>query len=110
LSRFSVQVAAGLFVLVAGLTVVYAVVVAPKPEPQPATEQLVRSSPPTQVVEVPPPTLGGVDPAVQRVLYSTGRAEAFRADELTQLPPEVARVLVFYGATITVPIGAGGGR
>lgn len=109
MSRFPVQVAAGLLVLVAGLIVVYAVV-ALEPEPQPAAQQVVPPSSPTQVVEVPPPSLAGVDPAVQRVLYSTGRAEAFRADELTQLPPEVARILVFYRATITVPVEAGGGR
>lgn len=110
MSRFPVQVAAGLFVLVAGLTVVYVVVVAPVPEPRPAAQQFVPSSTPAQLVEVTPPTLVGVDPAVQRVLYSTGQAEAFSAYELTRLPPEVARVLVSSGTTIIVPGGAGGGR
>ena len=110
MSRFPLQVAAGLLVLIAGLAAVYTMVVAPEPAPQPGAQQVVPSSPPTQVVEVPPPTLEGVDPVVQRVLYATGRAEAFTADELTRLPPEVARVLVFYGATITVPIEDGADR
>jgi len=51
-----------------------------------------------------------VDAAVQRVLYASGRAEAFRADQLTQLPPEVARVLVSYGATLTVAANGRGSQ
>jgi hypothetical protein len=98
LSRLSPQGVTGLFVLVAGLAVVYAIAVAP--DRGSATETVVSLRPQAQVVE-------GVDAAVQRVLYSSGHAEAFRADELTQLPPEVARVLVFYGATLTVPMPAG---
>jgi hypothetical protein len=105
LSRLSPQGVTGLFVLVAGLAVVYAIAVAP--DRGSATETVVSLRPQAQVVEVPPPTLEGVDAAVQRVLYSSGHAEAFRADELTHLPPEVARVLVFYGATLTVPMPAG---
>ena len=88
--------------LIAGLAVVYTIVVAPEPAPPPVAQQVVSS--------LPPPTLEGVDPVVQRVLYATGRAEAFTADELTQLAPEVARVLVFFGATITVPIEDEAGR
>ncbi|HSJ84439.1 MAG TPA: hypothetical protein VLA91_11545 [Acidimicrobiia bacterium] len=107
MSRFPFQVAAGLLVLIAGLAVVYTTVVAPEHEQGPVVQRVVSSSSPTQVVEMPPPTLEGVDPVVQRVLFATGRAEAFTADELTQLPAEVARVLVFYGTTITVPIEAG---
>jgi hypothetical protein len=108
LSRIPLQIAAGLFVLLAGLIVVYAGIAASGA--QPVAQQVVPAPSPTQVVEVPPPTLEGVDPAVQRVLYSTGRAEAFRADELTQLPQEVARVLASYGATITVAVEVEGGR
>jgi hypothetical protein len=92
----------GLFVLVAGLAVVYVIAVTPETEP-------VAVSPAgAEVTEVPPPALEGVDAAVQRVLYAGGRAEAFRADQLTQLPPEVARVLVSYGVTLTVPATEGG--
>jgi hypothetical protein len=108
LSRPSLQSVAGLFVLIAGLAVVYVMALAP--EEAANTEAVVSPQPGAQVVETPPPTLEGVDPAVQRVLYSSGSAEAFRADQLTQLPPEVARVLVFYGATLTVPVPAGAER
>jgi len=107
LSRFPLHLAAGLLVLMAGLAVVYTIVVAPETGPPPVAQQGVPSGLPTRAVEVPPPTLEGVDPAVQRVLYATGMAQAFTADELTQLPPEVARVLVSFGATITVPIEDG---
>jgi hypothetical protein len=110
LSRFPLQVAAGLLVLIAGLAVVYTIVVAPESEQRPVVARVVSSPPQARVVEVPPPTLEDVDPVVQRVLYATGKAEAFSADELTELPPEVARVLVFYGATITVPIEDGADR
>lgn len=108
MSRPSLQSVAGLFVLIAGLAVVYVMALAPEQAPQ--TEPVAPPTPEAQVVETPPPTLEGVDPVVQRVLYSSGSAEAFRADQLTQLPPEVARVLVFYGATLTVPVPAEAGR
>jgi hypothetical protein len=97
----------GLFVFVAGLAVVYVFAVAP--ESKPVTEPVV-SPLAAQVTEVRPPALEGVDPAVQRVLYASGRAEAFRADQLTQLPPEVARVLVSYGAILTVAVNEGSGQ
>jgi hypothetical protein len=107
LSRLTPQGATGLFVLIAGLAVVYMIAVAPGSEP--VTEPVV-SPMGAQEAEVPPPALEGVDAAVQRVLIASGRAEAFRADQLTQLPPEVARVLVSYGATLTVPSNEGDDR
>lgn len=106
MSRLTPQGVTGLFVLLAGLAVVY--VIAVTPETAPVTEAVVVSSQGAQVTEVPPPALKGVDPAVQRVLFASGRAEAFRADQLTQLPPEVARVLVSYGVTLPVPENEGG--
>ena len=108
MSRLTPQGVTGLFVLLAGLAVVY--VIAVTPESEPVTEAVVVSSQGAQVTEVPPPALEGVDPAVQRVLFASGRAEAFRADQLTQLPPEVARVLVSYEVTLTVPEIEGGNR
>jgi hypothetical protein len=105
LSRLTPQGATGLFVLIAGLAVVYMIAVAPGSEP--VTEPVV-SPMGAQEAEVPPPALEGVDAAVQRVLIASGRA--FRADQLTQLPPEVARVLVSYGATLTVPSNEGDDR
>jgi len=106
LSRLTPQGVTGLFVLVAGLAVVY--VIAVTPETEPVTEPVAVSPAGAEVTEVPPPALEGVDAAVQRVLYAGGRAEAFRADQLAQLPPEVARVLVSYGVTLTVPATEGG--
>lgn len=108
MSRLSPQGVTGLFVLLAGLAVVYVIAATPEIEPLP---EPVRVAPPVaQVTEVPPPAMEGVDPAVQRVLYASGRAEAFRADQLTELPPEVARVLVSYGVTLTVPATESGNR
>ena len=97
MSRPTPQGVTGLLVLVAGLAVVYVIAVAPVSEP--VTESVVA---PRGAPGAPPPALEGVDAAVQRVLYASGRAEAFRAEQLTQLPPEVARVLVSHGATLTV--------
>jgi len=108
LSRLTPQGVTGLFVLVAGLAVVY--VIAVTPEADPVTEPVVVSPVGAPVTEVPPPAVEGVDPAVQRVLYASGRAEAFRADQLTQLPPEVARVLVSHGVTLAVPENEGADR
>jgi hypothetical protein len=89
----------GLLVLVAGLAVVYLIAVAPVSEPMTESVVAARGAP---EAGAPPPALEGVDAAVQRVLYASGRAEALRADQLTQLPAEVARVLVSYEATLTV--------
>ncbi|HSK07047.1 MAG TPA: hypothetical protein VK990_05965, partial [Acidimicrobiia bacterium] len=108
LSRLTPQGVAGLFVLVAGLAVVY--VIAVTPEMEPATEPVLVAPLVARVAQLPPPGLEGVDPAVERILYASGRAEAFRADQLTELPPEVARVLVFYRVTLTVPVTEGGDR
>ncbi|GEM_PF-2123655 len=99
--RFSPQAISGIFVLVTGAAVVYTLVAGPVDEP--VAVPTVTSRPEPQVVEVPPPTVEGIDDAVQRVLYSSGKAEAVAVDQLSQLPAEVARILVFYGVTLTVP-------
>jgi hypothetical protein len=101
LSRLSPQAISGVFVLLAGLAVVYALAAGPStPEAKPQT-----ASAPTvpTAVEIPPPRLEGIDLAVQRVLYASGKAQAIRVDELSELPPEVARVLATFGATLTIP-------
>lgn len=109
MSRLSPQAISGLFVLLAGLVVVYAITAA-SGETEVASKPVAVSPSITAVVEVPPPNLEGVDLAVQRVLYASGKAEALRADELLELSPEVARVLVYYGATLTIPTGPTGGQ
>ncbi|HLF43168.1 MAG TPA: hypothetical protein VJA46_06530 [Acidimicrobiia bacterium] len=108
MSHLSPQAISGFFVLMAGLAVVYALAAGPG-DVEAAPEPTVVSSPVTSVVEVPPPSLEGVDIAVQRVLYASGKAEALRVDQLTELPPEVARILVHYGVTLTLPTGPTGG-
>lgn len=102
MSRLSPQVASGLLVLLAGLAVVYAVTNGAS-DVEAASKPPVTAVPVTQPAEVPPPSLEGVAPAVQRVLYASGKAEALGVDALVDLPPEVARVLVAYRATLTVP-------
>jgi len=107
LSRLSPQAISGLLVLLAGLSVVYLVATGQSEVPTSSAPEAV-SLPATLVVEVQPPSLEGVDLAVQRVLYASGKAEALRVDELTELAPEVARVLVYYRATLTIPAGPAG--
>jgi hypothetical protein len=102
LSRLSPQIASGLFVLAAGVGVVYAVTSGASDSEAPS-KPLVTAVPVTQTAELTPPNLAGVDPVVQRVLFTSGKAEALSVDALVDLPPEVARVLVAYGATLTVP-------
>jgi hypothetical protein len=105
LSRLSPQAISGVFVLVAGAAVVYTLVAGPVDEPVPVPP--VTSRPEPQVVEVPLPTVEGIDDAVQRVLYASGKAEAMAVDQLSQLPPEVARILVYYGVTLAIPTEPG---
>jgi hypothetical protein len=50
----------------------------------------------------------GVDPAVERVLYAGGKAEVLRGDQLSELPAELVRVLVQFGATLTIPTDPAG--
>ena len=101
MSRLSPQAISGMFVLLAGLVVVYAVAAGPSvPEAAPQTAP-APTAPPS--VEFPPPRLEGIDLAVQRVLYASGKAQAVRAEDLSELPPEVARVLATFGVTLTIP-------
>jgi hypothetical protein len=58
--------------------------------------------PHTTVVAVEPPEVAGVDDVVARVLYSSGAAEALTPGEVDELPPEVVRVLAYYGVTLTI--------
>jgi len=101
LSRLSPPAISGVFALLAGLAVVYALAVGPStPEAAPLDEP---SPTAPRAVEVAPPRLEGIDLAVQRVLYASGKAQALRIDELPELPPEVARVLATFGVTLTIP-------
>jgi hypothetical protein len=92
-------------VLIAGLAVVYALAAGPNtPDTAPQSAPAPSVAP---AVEIPPPRLEGIDLAVQRVLYASGKAQVLRVDELSELPPEVARVLATFGATLTIPESGG---
>lgn len=109
MSHLSLQSVSGAFVLIAGLAVVVAVIAGPDDAasvPSPASI----SVPNTAALEVAPPRIEGVDAAVERVLYAGGKTEVLRGDQLSELPPEVARVLVQFGATLTIPTDPAGDR
>lgn len=48
-----------------------------------------------------------LDPAVERVLLSSGDAWVYRADVQVGLPAELVRVLDAYQATLMIPAGEG---
>lgn len=54
------------------------------------------------------PTLAGVPPAVQQLLYSRGHAEVVQPEEVDEVPPAVSRVLSAYSAPLRVPNPPGG--
>ena len=101
------QSVSGAFVLIAGLAVVVAVIAGPD-DVAAVAEPAPVSVPNTAASEAPPPGIEGVDPAVSRVLYAGGKAEVLRADQLSELPLEVARVLVQFGVTLTIPTAPAG--
>lgn len=107
MSHVSLQSVSGAFALIAGLAVVVAVIAGPDdvptvPEPAPV------SVTDTAAREVAAPSIEGVDPAVERVLYAGGKAVMLRGDQLSELPAEVARVLVQFGATLAIPTDPAG--
>ncbi|MGA7281116.1 MAG: hypothetical protein WBZ40_04965 [Acidimicrobiia bacterium] len=55
-----------------------------------------------EVVVAAAPDVSGIPGPVQRVLYSSGKLEALGANQVSELRPEIARVLAYYGATLTV--------
>jgi hypothetical protein len=85
----------------AGVVVVLTVTFGPVDEPVTVAPTTTRAE--TRVLEVAPPSIAGIDPAVQRVLYASGKAEAMADVDMSQLPPEVARILAYYGATLAIP-------
>jgi hypothetical protein len=107
LSRLPQQAITGVFVLVAGLVVLFAVVIAPGERAAPVTATVPATVAPAGDGS---PLIQGLDPAVQRVLYSSGLTETLTPDEMAEVPAEVARVLIHYGATLAIPLNAGGER
>jgi hypothetical protein len=59
-------------------------------------------------VEVPPPPVGSIDPAISRVLYAAGSATAGGEADFSELPPQVVRVLAYYEVPLLIPVGPDG--
>jgi len=93
------QTITGLLVLIAGVFVVYAATPGPEVEPVAGPAVVTVDAIPAPEAH---PGLGDVAPVVQRVLFASGKAETLGVDQLTELPPEVARVLIQYGATLAI--------
>lgn len=107
MSWSSVPTVLGALVLSAGLVAVGAT---SRSEPK-----ATAAAPPTVVtvptrVELPAPVLEGIDPAIQRVLYDSGAAQVVAPSGVAELPVSVARVLAYYGATLTIPLANQGGH
>ncbi len=60
---------------------------------------------PRTTLEVAPPEVPGLDPAVSAVLYASGNASASGETDLSGLSPEVVRVLSYYDVVLSVPVG-----
>lgn len=54
------------------------------------------------------PTLAGVPPAVQQLLYARGATEVVQPEEVDGVPAGVSRVLSAYAVPLRVPNPAGG--
>ncbi|MGH8947696.1 MAG: hypothetical protein ACRDXF_02465 [Acidimicrobiia bacterium] len=98
MSRFSIEGITGSVLLLAGLVALRAATTPAMPESDSAIPAAVSE----QV------TVDGVHPAVQRILASIGSAEVLTAEEMAQIPPTVARVLLDRG--VVLALGPGGDR
>jgi hypothetical protein len=99
LSHSTIQGVVGLFLFLTGLIALYAV-----SSPGPSVDDQVFGNP-TTLSPVTPATIEGIDPQVQQALTEAGRVELLGADEMSQIPPEVALVLIENGVVLTVPGG-----
>ncbi len=90
-------VISGIVVLLAGL-LAFIVVASGEPE---------IAGPTVAGTAVGPTTFSDLDPAVERVLLSTGDAWIFPSDAGPGLPAELGRVLDAYQATLMIPVGEG---
>jgi hypothetical protein len=99
LSRGTIHTFIGLCLFVTGLVALYAVL-SPRPDdpvPQGSAELMSLPTPdPLGRVE-------GVGPAVEQVLTDSGQTEVLGADEMSQIPPNVARALIEHRAVLILP-------
>jgi hypothetical protein len=100
LSHSTINGLIGVFLFATGLVALHAVSspAAPQSVP-PATMSPV----PPQMALEQPARIEGVGPAVEQVLFSSGQAVVLAADALSQIPPEVTRVLIEHGVVLTIP-------
>ncbi|MGD2061261.1 MAG: hypothetical protein PVF87_10380 [Acidimicrobiia bacterium] len=109
MSRDFWGVASGLVVLALGVTAVLALL-GPAEEPTAAEVVALPTTTSTWVTTteaVAPPDLPGVPADVTRALEWNGDASLATEDEMTQLPPSVAAVLIEYGVPLRVPLAGG---
>lgn len=91
----------GLFLFATGLVALFAVSSPIPAQPiAPTTADAITLATPTQTN-----LTAGIHAAVERVLLESGRAGALSADEMSQVPPHVLRVLVENGAALIVSDG-----
>lgn len=114
MSRESLSVLAGLAVMVAGLVVFFGASVDSEPASEsPIAVPVEEWAPPAPTATATPPgtpEIPGVPVAVASVLMDAGGAEELGAEDLTDIDPAVARVLIAYGATLRVPVRESGGQ
>jgi hypothetical protein len=101
MSHSTIQGLVGLFLFVSGLIALYAV---STPEPARVDDQ-VAINPQPRATSATPTRIVEVGPQVQQALTEAGRAEVLGAEAMSQIPPEVARVLIENGVVLTVPAG-----
>lgn len=102
MNRVSLGTVSGVAVMAAGLVAISALASSDAGTTVDAASPLVQ--PQKQVVvEAATPQLPGIDDSVQRVLAANGKLITSDPNSFDELVPEIARVLSFYGVTLTVP-------
>lgn len=104
-------IVAGMAVLAAGIIALASQLGDPGPstaeEPAPVVMAPVGIAIPA-TVDTTVPTLAGVPPAVQQVLYARGHAEVVQPEEVEEVPAAVSRLLSAYSVPLRVPNPPGG--
>lgn len=77
-----------------------------QPEASAPVIPVVETAEPADIT-APSPLIDGVDEAILRVLQANGNAQFTEVDQLEELPPAVARVLIERNATLAIPDDTG---
>lgn len=99
-------IVSGVIALALGVLATLQLVPAEEPAPQPVA---ATSSPSLPAPAPATPDVPGVPASIDRVLQQTGDARLAENEELAQLPPAVASVLVDFGVPLRVPTPEGSG-